>query len=35
MQHGDFKLTDDQLKQINKIIQKQTVPGEQNDGVVI
>ena len=35
MQHSDFDLTDDELEKINKIIQKQTVPGEQNDGVVV
>ncbi len=35
MQHSDFKPTDDELKRINEIIQKQIVPGKQNDGVVI
>ncbi len=35
MQHSDFELTDDELEKINKIIQKQIVPGEQNDGVVV
>lgn len=35
MRHSDFKLTDDELARINEIIQKQIVPGEQNDGVVV
>ncbi len=35
MKHSDFELTDDELKRINEIIQRQIVPGEQNDGVVI
>ena len=35
MQQSDFKLTDDELAKINEIIQKQIVPGEQNDGVVV